>query len=181
MIVRYREFRRVLAADLHANRANPRGRAIVRAFRLAQFASSFDGAAGRLLGVVARRVYSVLIETRYGIELPVATEIGPGLAIWHAQGTVVNARAVLGAGVVLRHNVTIGNLRTDHDCPVIEEDVRIGAGAVIVGAIRIGRGSVIGPNVVVTTDVPAGSTVFPPIPVIRDRGVRPVPVDTASR
>jgi serine acetyltransferase len=44
-------------------------------------------------------------------------------------------------------------------CPVIEENVRIGAGAKILGALRVGRGATVGANAVVTRDVPSHCTV----------------------
>jgi serine O-acetyltransferase len=43
--------------------------------------------------------------------------------------------------------------------PVIEDNVTIGPGAKIVGAVHIGRGATIGPNAVVTEDVPSHDTV----------------------
>lgn len=167
----YGEWKAVLAADRMANRGNPKGVVVTRLFRIAQWAGDGDRVRDRLLGVPVRAFYRLVVEHVYGIELPATTRVGPGLRIWHGQGLVVNAASVIGANVLLRHGVTIGNMRRHDDCPVLEDDVEVGAGAVIVGAIRIGRGSVIGPNVVVTTDVPAGSTVFPPLPVIRPRRV----------
>jgi serine O-acetyltransferase len=43
--------------------------------------------------------------------------------------------------------------------PVIEDNVTIGAGARVIGAVRIGRGARIGPNAVVTEDVPSHDTI----------------------
>ena len=43
--------------------------------------------------------------------------------------------------------------------PQIEDGVYIGAGAKILGGVRVGRGATIGANAVVTKDVPAGATV----------------------
>src|SRR5690606_8711784 len=103
-----------------------------------------------------------------GIELPASTSIGPGLRLRHGVGVVVNPATVIGADVMIRQHVTLGNRRTRDDCPVIEDGVEIGAGAVIIGAIAIGRGAKIGPNAVVVKDVPAGSVVYPPLSRRRD-------------
>ncbi|MDN5853242.1 MAG: serine acetyltransferase, partial [Actinomycetia bacterium] len=91
----------------------------------------------------------------------------PGLRLRHGVATVVNPHSVIGAGVMLRHGATIGNRRSDTDCPTIEDDVEFGAGATVIGSVRIGRGARLGANVVVIEDVPAGATVYSPSTVIR--------------
>ena len=57
--------------------------------------------------------------------------------------------------------VTIGgkNPGGENAAPVIEDDVYIGAGAKIIGNVRVGRGAIVGANAVVTRDVPPYSTV----------------------
>jgi serine acetyltransferase len=104
-------------------------------------------------------VYNQYSEFFAGFEMPAGTAVGPGFVLWHAFGTVVNEHAVIGANVRMRHNVTIGNIGDREECPVIEDDVEIGAGATIVGDIRIGRGASIGAHSLVTFDVPAGGRV----------------------
>jgi AcrR family transcriptional regulator len=73
-------------------------------------------------------------------------------------------RGVVGAMMpiltsIIRQGVTIGNKRIDqpHAAPVIGHRVNIGAGAKILGAIRIGDDAEIGANAVVLRDVPAGA------------------------
>ena len=60
-------------------------------------------------------------------------------------------------GGVIQHCVTIGELNT-HDAPVIEENVFIGARAMILGNITVGKNSKIGAGAVVNTDVPPNCT-----------------------
>lgn len=60
-------------------------------------------------------------------------------------------------GGVIQHSVTIGELDT-HDAPVIEENVYIGARAMILGDITIGKNSKIGAGAIVLTDVPPNCT-----------------------
>lgn len=96
---------------------------------------------------------------RHGINLPWATQVGPGLLIGHAGGIVVNAAVTIGANCNLSHNVTIGVSRgRNAGTPVIGDEVYIGPGAVLIGNIRVGDGAAIGANAVVVKDVPAGHT-----------------------
>lgn len=77
----------------------------------------------------------------------------------HPYGIVIHSRTRLGRRVVILHQVTLGARCGVDDAPIIEDDVYIGAGAKVLGGIRVGRGAVIGANAVVTRDVPAGATV----------------------
>jgi len=82
--------------------------------------------------------------------------------IWmpHPYGIVVHSKSVVGNRVVLMQQVTIGTRDPGvNEAPVIEDDVYVGAGAKVLGGIRVGRGAIIGANAVVTRDVPAGATV----------------------
>jgi serine O-acetyltransferase len=71
--------------------------------------------------------------------------------------------AEIGDDCVIRHNVTIGGVSGARpDGPIIGSGVEVGAGAVIIGRIRIGDGARIGPNAVVMTNVPAGAIAVAP-------------------
>lgn len=91
-------------------------------------------------------------------ELPLGTQVGPGLKVYHGWAVVINDRVTLGRNVTLLQSVTIGQNRHGV-APVIEDDVSIAAGAVIFGACRVGRGALVGAGSVVTKDVPAGAVV----------------------
>jgi len=88
--------------------------------------------------------------------------IGPGLRIYHGDGIVIASGAVIGRGLTLEHQVTIGN-RIGHEgelkCPTIGDNVFIGVGAKVLGDIRIGNNVRIGANAVVIHDVPDNATV----------------------
>ncbi len=77
----------------------------------------------------------------------------------HPMGIVIHRATQLGDNVVIGHQVTLGGRDLTNGAPIIEEGVYIGAGAKILGALRIGRGATVGANAVVTRDVPAGMTV----------------------
>lgn len=153
-------FNQVMKADWKANAKNPKGLVVVTAFRLAHLFSGFRHGLWIPLWILCLPyliLYRLCVEWVLGIELPQKTKIGPGLIIWHGQGLVVNDGALIGSNVQLRHNVTIGNRDFYGPCPVIEDDVDIGAGAFILGPIRIGKGAKIGAASVVLKDVPAGA------------------------
>ncbi len=144
-----------LRADRSANRGYPKSVVVLAMLRTAQYARSQRGPAGRLAYLLVGTAYKLLAEWVLGVELPASTPVGPGLRLRHGVGTVVNPYAVIGANVMLRHGVTIGNRINDHDCPVIGDDVEIGAGATLIGAITVGDGARIGAGAVVVSDVPA--------------------------
>jgi len=97
-------------------------------------------------------------------------EFGPGLVLIHSTGIVINGQVRGGRNVHLEHQVTIGAER--RSSPVIGDDVFIGAGAKVLGAVSIGSGARVGANAVVVSDVPAYSTVVGiPARVVRQRVV----------
>lgn len=155
-------FRTAWAADRSANRSYPKSRFVMRWFRLAQRWKAGRGPFSRLVFVVVGGSYKLVTEGFMGIELPVSTQVGPGLRLRHGVGVVVNPASRIGANVMLRQGVTLGNRRASDDCPTIEDDVEIGVGAVVIGAITVGAGARIGPNAVVFKDVPAGAVVMSP-------------------
>jgi serine O-acetyltransferase len=78
----------------------------------------------------------------------------------HPQGIVIHRNALIGSRVTVMHQVTIGTQHpADSGAPIIEDNVYIGAGAKVLGAIRVGRGATVGANAVVTRDVPSHCTV----------------------
>jgi serine O-acetyltransferase len=107
---------------------------------------------------VAYKIAFALVSAATGAVLPCETRVGRRLRIDHSHGIVVSGDASLGDDVILRNGVTIGLRRTEfRGSPVIGNRVDIGAGAKILGPIRIGDDSVIGANAVVLTDVPPHS------------------------
>ena len=99
-----------------------------------------------------------LVQVLTGIELPCEVEVGDHTRIDHFGGVIVSGYARLGAHCVLRNGVTIGLKDVDRPCaPRIGDFVDIGAGAKILGDIRIGNNVLIGANAVVLEDVPDNS------------------------
>jgi serine O-acetyltransferase len=89
-----------------------------------------------------------------------ACRIDSPILMPYPYGIVIERNAVIGSRVTVMHQVTIGaRLPGESDMPVIEDKVSIGAGAKILGRVRIGRGARVGANAVVTRDVPSHCTV----------------------
>lgn len=93
---------------------------------------------------------------KYGIELCRGTKVGEGLYIGHFGGIIISPGAVIGRNCNISQGVTIGVAGKDENrgIPIIGDGVYIGAGAKVVGKIRVGNNVAIGANAVVTKDVP---------------------------
>jgi serine O-acetyltransferase len=88
----------------------------------------------------------------------VPTEIGPGLFIQHGLSTMISADSI-GTNCWINQHVVIG-FSNETDRPTIGDNVRISAGAKIIGKFKIGNNATIGPNTVVIDDVPPNVTVL---------------------
>ena len=95
-----------------------------------------------------------------GIEIHPGAHIGRRFGIDHGMGVVIGETAEIGNDVTLYHGVTLGgttwNKGKRH--PTLADGVVVGAGAKILGPIRIGEGAKVGSNAVVVRDVPARAT-----------------------
>ncbi|MCE9613194.1 MAG: serine acetyltransferase [Lentisphaerae bacterium] len=83
-------------------------------------------------------------------------DFGPEFVLIHSYGVVINSAVRGGRGIKLEHLVTIGAER--QAAPVLGDDVFVGAGAKIIGAVRIGSRTRLGANAVVNRDVPDDAT-----------------------
>ena len=83
-------------------------------------------------------------------------EFGPGFVLIHSQGVVINASVRGGRDIKIEHQVTIGAERGQS--PILGDDIFIGAGAKVLGSIRIGSSVRIGANAVVIKDAPDNVT-----------------------
>ena len=143
------------------------GAAILRAlegrleFRHPELRLEENPAAARLLQFVCRRRIPVLGKLlRILLNCDVYCRINSPILMAHPYGIVIHADTVIGHRVTVMQQVTLGAKdRGVHAAPVIGDDVYIGAGAKVLGAVRVGHGAVIGANAVVTRDVPPYCTV----------------------
>jgi serine O-acetyltransferase len=96
-----------------------------------------------------------------GIEIHPGATIGKRFFIDHGMGIVIGETTEIGDDVMLYQGVTLGGTSWTKGKrhPTIEDQVVIGAGAILLGPVRIGHDSRIGSSSVVIHDVPSYSTV----------------------
>lgn len=96
-----------------------------------------------------------------GIEIHPAARIGRRFFIDHGMGVVIGETTEIGDDCTLYHGVTLGGTswQKGKRHPTLGDNVVVGAGAKILGPIRMGNGVRIGSNAVVLRDVPEGATV----------------------
>jgi serine O-acetyltransferase len=130
----------------------------------------------KLYGVLA---FWVLITT--GSTVAREARIGAGLHVVHGGNIRIHPSAVLGERVGLMHDVTIGTNMERVGAPTLGDDVFVGAGAKILGPVRIGAGARVAANSLVLCDVPDGATAIGvPARVLRYTG-RATPVNGVER
>lgn len=97
-----------------------------------------------------------------GIEIHPGARIGRRLFIDHGSNVVVGETTEIGEDVLIYQGVTLGGTSAEKKKrhPTLGNKVEVGAGAIVLGAIRIGDGARIAAGSVVVKDVPAGATVI---------------------
>jgi serine O-acetyltransferase len=104
------------------------------------------------------RVLYKLVQILTGIELPCEAVVGRNFVIDHFGGIIVSGYARFGDNCRIRNGVVVGLQRVEEkSAPIIGNNVDIGAGAKLLGPIRIGNSVSIGANAVVLCDVPDNS------------------------
>jgi len=121
------------------------------------------------------RVLSQLTRALTGIEIHPGARIGKGVFIDHGMGVVIGETTEIGDRCLLYQGVTLGG--TGKDCgkrhPTLHENVVVGAGAKVLGAIHIGSNTRIGAGSVVVKNVEKNSTVVGiPGRVVHQSGVK---------
>ena len=126
------------------------------------------------LGILAAIVERIMHHSCH-CWISTAAQIGPGFLVAHVGGLVIGGPTRIGKNCDVRQNVTFGGNFSKKDIdgrtqPWIGDNVSFGAGAVIAGPVKVGSGSIIGANSVVTRDVPENVIVSGvPASVIKQR------------
>jgi len=110
-------------------------------------------------GHLAARLLSQISRSVTGVEIHPGAQIGRRFFIDHGMGVVIGETAEVGDDVLLFHGVTLGgrSMKRVKRHPTVGNNVTIGAGARVLGAVYIGDGVQIGANSVVVKDIPAGA------------------------
>lgn len=112
-----------------------------------------------------RRDFALYLQSQasriFAVDIHPAARIGRGIMLDHATGLVVGETAVVGDNCSFLHAVTLGGSgkETGDRHPKIGDNVLIGAGAKVLGNIRIGSCSRIAAGSVVLSEVPPNTTV----------------------
>ena len=148
-----------LRADLAPAGTDYATRWTMRIWRTGQWLRLHDRTWWRPLALRACRVLHVVwVELLIGAVIPTTVSCGPGLRLMHGgRGVVFHFKTRIGSNCTIYHGVTIG-ARSGNTPPVIGDNVYIGNGASVLGAITVGDGARIGAGAVVVSDVPAGAT-----------------------
>ena len=108
------------------------------------------------------RIISYITRIITGIEIHPAAKIGRKFFIDHGEGVVIGATTEIGDDVLIYQQVTLGGTGKEHGKrhPTLGNGVIVGAGAKVLGNIKIGDYVRIGAGSVVVDDVPENSTVI---------------------
>jgi len=111
--------------------------------------------------ILLARIVSHVNRFLTGIEIHPGAKIGRRFFIDHGAGVVIGETSEIGNDVLLYQGAVLGG--TTHEKkkrhPTLEDNVVVGAGAIVLGAITVGEGARIGAGSVVVRDVPQGATV----------------------
>ncbi len=96
-----------------------------------------------------------------GVDIHPGAKIGSSVFIDHGAGVVIGETSIIGDGCLLYQGAVLGgtSLKKDKRHPTLEKNVKLGAGAIVLGPVHVGEGARIGAGSVVIRDVPAGATV----------------------
>ena len=105
--------------------------------------------------------FQMRISEIFGVDIHPAARIGKGIMIDHAHSIVIGETAVVGDNVSMLHSVTLGGTGKEEQDrhPKIGDGVLIGAGAKVLGNIKVGHCSRIAAGSVVLEEVPPCKTV----------------------
>jgi serine O-acetyltransferase len=114
-----------------------------------------------------------LVQIVTGIELPCEVDVGQNFVIDHFGGIVISGYAKFGDNCRIRNGVVVGLQNVeDPRAPIVGNNVDIGAGAKLLGPIRIGNNVCIGANAVVLCDVPDNSIAVGVPAIIKPRSTK---------
>lgn len=135
---------------------NPFSKYLLRSINSFQYHRARTGPWHKLMRRIARirhMFWSIITQS----DIDPNAKLGSGLMLPHPNGVVIHDEAIVGDDGMIMQQVTIGMIGGG-EVPIVGNNVYMGAGAKIIGRLKIGDGARIGANAVVLGDVPPGST-----------------------
>lgn len=152
----------------------------VATYRFGNWAKTLPGP----LSGAGSKVYGTLsfvVEITSGIVLNREARVGKDLHLVHAGNIKIHPASIIGDRVGIMQDVTLGTAVERDGAPIVGNDVFIGAGAKVLGPVRIGDRARIAANSLVIADVPADTTAIGvPARILRYTG-RPAGEDSEPR
>lgn len=139
-----------------------KGKLILKIYSYGQRNFSRDTLWEKINWKIYKLLNAIFVIGLFNTEIPASNSISNKIIFFHPYGIVINPYSHIKKNVIIRQQVTIGNKgnkETEMECPIIEENVEIGAGAKIIGPVHIGKNSKIGVNAVVTKSFPPNSII----------------------
>lgn len=116
-----------------------------------------------LIGINLINLYNAFLfrEHKIATSCDISIRLPRSTTLPHPVGIVIGHDVDIGSNVRIQQNVTLGRRSPDpsEGYPTLADDVRIGAGAVVLGDIELGQGCIVGANSVVLDDVNPHTTV----------------------
>ena len=128
-----------------------------------------------LLPLLLTRVIQIL----YAIDIDYKAILEGGIVIIHGVGVVIGQGAIVRSNTTIYHGVTLGRKKQglkippDDGFPIIQRNCVLGAGAKIIGPVRVGENCIIGPNCVVTDSIPSNTIIKLHCAAFETRSLKP--------
>lgn len=167
----FREYKYLVLSDLYRITGRADANTLVRylliggvykyTFWLRTCQYTRKGGLKKLLAYPFARLILHRLMYKYGVAIGIQTDFDSGFYIGHFGGIVVNGRCKIGKNCNISQGVTLGQTNRGKyaGCPTLGDNVYIGPGAKVIGAVKIGNNVAIGANCVVTKDVPDNAVV----------------------
>lgn len=154
----FTEMRRLIADDYrrHGSAWNERA---VWALAVHRYGNWADARSNRVLRRFFSLIYAALdtlSQIVTGVSMNRSVKLGKDIHFIHTGALFIHPDVVIGDRVGIMQNVTLGT-NMGPEVPVIEDDAFIGAGACVLGKVRVGKGARVAANSLVINDVPAGA------------------------
>ena len=154
----FTEMRRLIADDYrrHGSAWNERAVWALAVHRYGNWADARSNRVVRRFLSLTYLALDTLSQIVTGVSMNRSVKLGKDIHFIHTGALFIHPDVVIGDRVGIMQNVTLGT-NMGPGVPVIEDDAFIGAGACVLGRVRVGKGARVAANSLVINDVPAGA------------------------